>query len=161
MSSTEKKNAGYVPYEERLCIVMSFFGISKPAASFLYHRKRRGYPFKKKDDPKFLEWSLQLQNALVKADECIGWDWEELRFGNEDKMLAQHDIFIDKQSDKDIFKNETPENDGDGWTVVKNDKKIKQRQNKALQIMGFIPRPRVFRKNKRRKPKVEDEKTSV
>ena len=148
---SDKKKTGYVPYEERLSIIMSFLGISKSAATFIYHRKRRGYPFKKKGDSKYLEWTLQLQNALVKADECIGWDWDEIRFGDEAKTLSKYDIILNEQSSKETFKNEKPEDDNDGWTVVKNTKKIKHRQMRSLQIMRFLPRPQEARRFSKKK----------
>lgn len=138
--STGKKR--YVLYDEMISVIMKYFNVSQSAAIFIYHRKRRGFPFKKKGDPKFLEWTLRLQNALVKADECIGWDWEELRFGDEEKTLAQHEIFLDKQSDKKVFQNNPNSEEDDGWTTVKNDKKIKHYQTKTLQILGLVPRPR-------------------
>lgn len=144
---SNKKGSSDIPYDERIATIMDFFGISKEAAVYIYHRKRRGYPFKKRGSPKFLEWTLKLQNALVKADECLGWDWDEVQFGSEEKALAQHDIYVDQQSDKEVFKHESNEsegNDADGWTEVKNVKREKYRYNKTLRLMGFIsskPKP--------------------
>ena len=131
-----------IPYDERIAAIVRFFGISRPAASFIYHRKRRGYPFKKPTDEKFLEWSLRLQNALVKADECIGWDWNDVHFGQEEQELARNGIHIDRQSDSETRRNEpnTDEDPNDGWTVVKSEKKERYRYVKTLQLMGFIQR---------------------
>jgi hypothetical protein len=149
---TGKKPNGFIQYGERIEAIMTFFGVSKEAAGFVYHRKRRGFPFTKKTDPKFLEWTLKLQNALIKADECVSWDWVDLKFGEEEKILAQNDIFVDNQSDTVIFKHDKKEEEADGWTTVKNDKKNKQRRNKTLQIMGFVPRPMRHYPNKYKNP---------
>jgi hypothetical protein len=135
--------------EKKACVIniMNFFGISQEAATFLYHRKRRSYPFKKRSDPKFLEWTLSLQNALIKADKCVDWDWDALKFGLEEQILLQHDIWIEAQSNTKIFKNvkkekekEKEKENDEGWTIVKDAKKIKQHQNKSLKMLGFIPK---------------------
>ena len=107
-----------------------------------------------------MEWNLRLQNALVKADECVDWDWDELKFGSEEQALAQSDISLEDQSDTVIFKHEKKEtDDANGWTVVQDTRKIKQRQTKALQIMGFIPRPKDYSKKYIKNPrKDKDEK---
>jgi hypothetical protein len=139
---TETKYARHVLYEERITIIMDFLGISQEAAAFIYHRKRYGSPFKKSDDPKYMEWTLRLQNALVKADECVDWDWDEIKFGLEEQALIQNGIMIEDQSDTNIFKLEKKgkrESNSDGeWIIVKDIRKIRQKQNKILQIMGFI-----------------------
>jgi hypothetical protein len=145
-------------YEERLIIIMDFFGISRKASKFIYHRKRRGYPFKKRDDFKFLEWDLRLQNALVKADECIDWDWNELKFGYEEHVLSQNDILLEDQSDTDIFKHEKKKMLDDGWTLVKDSKRLKQRQIKVLQTLGFLPRFRDHKKYVNTPRKASEEK---
>jgi hypothetical protein len=154
----EKKPLDRVSYEERLALITDFFGISHAAAKFLYHRKRQGFPCKKRGDPKFLAWSLSLQNALVKADECVDWEWDDLKFGSEEKALTQSDISLEDQSDTVVFKHEKKETSYDGWTMVKDSKKIKQQQTKALQIMGFIPKPQDYSKKYVKRPRKEKEK---
>lgn len=129
-----------IPYEERISAIEKFFGISTPAATFIYHRKRRGHPFKTPTDDKYIEWNIKIQNALVKADECIGWDWDEVHFGKELHALAQHDIHVDKQSSTEVYKHDKKEDSEDGWTVAKNTKKEKYQYKKTLQFMGFIQR---------------------
>lgn len=130
-----------IPYDERIGAIMRFLGISQAAAGFIYHRKRRGAPFTRPENNKFLEWSLRLQNALVKADECIGWDWEEVRFGEEAQALARHDIYIENQSDSETYRNVPSREESDGWTVVKSERD-EYKYNKTLQIMGFGSRRR-------------------
>ena len=154
-----------IPYDERIAAIMKFFSISRPAAGFIYHRKRRGYPFKNPTDEKFLEWNLKLQTALVKADECIGWDWEEIHFGKEEQALSQHGIHIDQQSDSDTHKNESKssETPDDGWTVVKSEKREKYRYTKTLQLMGFIQRyrrPKGVREGKKASPALDEDSDS-
>jgi hypothetical protein len=142
----ERKPPSNIPYAERLALIMDFFGISKAASEFLYHRKRRDFPCKKLSDSNFLKWDLRLQNALVKADECVDWEWDDLKFGYEEQALAKSDIFLEDQSTTVVFKHEKKGTSEDGWTVVKDFKKIKQQQTKTLQIMGFIPKPRDYSK---------------
>ena len=126
-----------IPYDERIIALTKFFGISHACAGFLYHRRRRGKPFKDAADPKYLGWSFRLQNALVKADACIGWDWSRVHFGTEDAELAKYDIHVDQQTDV-VYRNIAPESeDADGWSVVKRDKQEKSRYARIVQTIGF------------------------
>lgn len=135
---SEEKKEEYIPYNERISIIMEYFNISTDAAKFIYHRKRRSYPFTKRDDDKFLYWDRRLQNALIKADKCIGWDWKKIQFGEEEKLLKQYNIFIEKQSKSFIFKNEPSKINDLDWTKVENKRKNKTRKNKTLRIMGLV-----------------------
>jgi hypothetical protein len=139
---------GFINYDERINAIISFLNVSRPAAIFIYHRKRRGFPNRKTNDTNFLRWSLQLQNSLVKADECLGWDWSNLQFGEENQTLLNYGINIDQQPDKETLKCVTDQcqNFTKGeWECVKNTKKEKYRRRKALIFMGFLPKP--HRKN--------------
>lgn len=132
-----------VSYEERVRYLMQFLGVSRGAAIFIYHRKRRGKPFHHPGDPKYLHWSTELQNALVKADKCIGWDWEHLQFGREIDALEEQGIYLDeqtKQADVQKLGKIEDEVDSEGFTKVVNKKKERYMRRKALQKMGFAHR---------------------
>lgn len=134
-----------IPYNERIDAISQFFGISAPAALFMYHRRRRGHPFKKSDDSKFLEWDIKLQNSLIKADEYIGWDWGKVRFGREVHILAKFDILLDQQTNE-VYRNEKKSDSSDEWTVVKNVRKENSRHTKLMSMLGFIPHRRILTK---------------
>ncbi len=72
-----------------------YFGISQVCAQYLFHRALRA---RRKDD-KYLPYTLKLQNALIKADKCLGINWERVMFGYEAQNLLVHGIIIDDMPD--------------------------------------------------------------
>lgn len=134
-------------YSQKINSLCSYFNVSKNTAIYMYHRRRRGFPYKKKDDPKYLEWSIQLQNALVKADRIETIRWNEINFDDDISILEENKLFIIEQS-KNIYINEVCEKNikdeeikdpgDDGWTLVTK-KKAYQHQNYLLKILGFLP----------------------
>ena len=117
-------------YQATLDLIRDYFGVSDTCASYLYHRSFRS---KRKDD-KYMLWNVKLQNALIKADKCLGLDWTALQFGQEYEELAKHGILVDEMEDS-VFKWDVP---FDGWTVVSN-KKAKKKIN-----LGLIRRPGLY-----------------
>ena len=63
-----QNNNAVVTLEERLTAIQNKFGVSKECANYLYYRSF----YSKKKDNRYLPWDVKLQNALIKADRCIG-----------------------------------------------------------------------------------------
>ena len=139
-------------YNEKIKVISESFGISKMAAKYIYHRRRRGYPYKKVGNHNFIQWSTKLQNALIKADGIVDWDWDNLLFSEDVKKLMEHGINVDEESNKIVIKNaqasgnshkqNSPdiESTDDGWTVVTNNMS-KLSQKYILRKIGLLPRP--------------------
>lgn len=130
-------------YKKQLYAISSFFNVSNSAAKYMYHRRRKGLPYKKNDDFNFLPWTIQLQNALVKADTVPEWDWENLTFYSDCETLKYHCIDIDSQPIT-LYKNKPntfnkPQLDADDWTLVSSSKK-KISHKFLLRQMGFLLR---------------------
>jgi hypothetical protein len=143
-------------YNDKLNAISTYFGISKAAGKYVYHRRRRGYPYKKDTDVSFLKWSTKLLNALIKADRLALFDWDTLEFTNDINLMLARGIDVDKQSNRfcvnkakhttnhrqfniDTTNVSTYDGDGDGggWSVVTTSRK--QMFNKhILRKMGFI-----------------------
>ncbi len=117
-----------VPFEIRIDAISKYFGISKDAALYIYLRKKRTW--KRLDDPKYLRWCIQLQNALVKADRCIGFDWKKLQFGEENLELTKHGITIGSAKEVPMVNEKKSD-----WSP---DKILEMQHRKTLKIMGFI-----------------------
>lgn len=130
-------------YKNNIRSISEYFGISEICAKYIYHRALRSK--RKCDDPKYIPYSVKLQNSLVLADKCLGIDWEKILFGKEDEMLLTHGIVIDEQ-DSTVFRwtsdtyKEEPTNpntdDGDGWQKVVK-KKTKKNNKFAFVIAGI------------------------
>lgn len=89
-------------YDDKINLISSYFGISEICAKYLFHRRYRGFPFHKKNDPKFLAWSITLQNAIILLDTLVGFDWETLEFGYEELVFNKYDINIENIEDDPI-----------------------------------------------------------
>ena len=117
-----------IPFDVRVDAISEYLGISKEAALYIYLRKKRSW--KKHNDHKYLRWSIQLQNALVKADKCIGFDWQKLQFGEEETELIKHGITIGVKREEPILGERKSEWVSGGGVLAQH--------KKTLQIMGFI-----------------------
>lgn len=93
-------------YQEKIQTISQYFNISDDAAKYIYHRRRRGDPWKHKKSIRYLEWSIQLQNGLVKADTMMNFDWTALSFGNEVDMLSSFGVDISTESNNP-YRNES------------------------------------------------------
>ena len=120
-------SSGALRYKTKIHAICSYFDISQHAAKYIYHRRRRGEPFKNPESVGYIEWTVELQNALVKADELLDFKWRDLVFGDEEKLLSEHKIAIEEQSDAVYKKNEemahvddSVDVDDDDWAVVIN-----------------------------------------
>jgi hypothetical protein len=130
-------------YEEKIKIIQEYFGVSEICAIYIYHRRRRGAPWYKPSNQKYLEWNIQLQNAIIYLDTIVGFDWYSLEFGFEEIQFAKNGIDINKMENKIIVLSETSktffdnEPDKDGFTLVN---KYKINITKELNKMGLLPR---------------------
>lgn len=132
-------------YESSLKHIAKYYGVSNECASYLYYRAFRS---RRKDD-RYMAWTVKLQNAIVKADKCLGIDWEKVYFGEEEDNLSHHGIVIDEMEDKVFRWNEDADNDQDSnsntssnnseWTIVR--KKTKKVPSIDL---ALIKRPGLF-----------------
>lgn len=141
-----QNNNRAVNLETRLIAIQNRFGVSKECASYLYYRSF----YSKKKDVRYLPWHIKLQNALVKADHCIGLEWEKITFGNEEEQLLEYGINVEDMPN-DVFRfinesenpEESPEDkntddNGDtGWQVVKSSSRRKK-QNKYKNTERYL-----------------------
>lgn len=149
-------------YKNKINLLVLYFGISESAAKYMFHRRRRGHPFKKEEDNTFLRWTVQLQNALIEADkqDCIKWG--KLKFADELQVLADNKIDVVAQSRSvafskpkqftnanltrkgrpasvnKIYNKDLDTNDDNDWTVVTNSRN-KTDDKQILRRMGFLP----------------------
>lgn len=142
-----------VTYQSKIKTITSYFGISDNAAKYIYHRRRRGFPWKKNDESSYIAWSMQLQNALIQADNLDTFDWGSLKFGEECRILLEHDIDIETQP-KSAQTNKIHQvnnkiketgdgleeniDDNSGWTVVTS-KKGDLIKKHLIRSMGLLP----------------------
>lgn len=142
---TKKNKSPQISYEDKLKIIQDYFGVSKMCAIYLYHRRRRGLPWHNHTDPKYLEWTIQLQNALIHLDSIPTVDWRSLEFGYEEVQLGKHNISMSTMPKKIMVNNHSnkiyyKKNNGsepDGFIPVKS---TKINITSELNRMGLIPR---------------------
>jgi hypothetical protein len=138
----KKEKVNQYTYSDKLRTISSYFGVSMPAAKYLFHRRRCGMPYKGYNMPNFLPWSFQLQNALVKADVVPEWDWGSLEFDTDITTLSDYGLNVVDQS-KTIYRAPSASvmqtsNDATEWTVV--ERSPKKTAKYRLRRMGFLPR---------------------
>ncbi len=110
-------------YNKSIAELQTYFGISHICAQYIYHRALRS----RRTDEKYLQWTVQLQNALVKADKCLGINWNKVFFGYETQNLLTHGINIDDMNDT-VFRwtdeqNTEEQNSDSEWILVTRKKK--------------------------------------
>ena len=137
------KKKSYLQYKDKIKIICEYFGVSELCAAYLYHRRRRGTPWYKPGDPKYLEWTIRLQNAIIYMDTIAGFDWRSMEFGYEEIQFIKNNIDVNDMPDTitvlsestSIYLKNIP--DKDGFIRVARPKiNITQELNK----MGLIPR---------------------
>jgi hypothetical protein len=153
-------------YKDNIQTISSYFSISEAAAKYIFHRRRRGIPYKKEGSSNYLEWSMQLQNALINADQLASFDWNVLKFDDDLKTLMQNGIDVNSQP-KTVQVNKIKQtqnlrlslkcNDGrdieedddtEGWTVVTSSK-TQLVKKQVLRKMGLLPHTKpVYKYNK-------------
>jgi hypothetical protein len=144
----------HVSYVSKIDAIGTYFGISNSAAKYMYHLRRKGFPFLKPDQKDFLPWNTPLQNALVRADKHTTFEWDTLQFGNEKSVLTRFGIEIYTQ-EQNIFRNYVSQKnaskitsisnarfvnvpDDDGWTLVNTKDKFLT-EKRILRSCGFLP----------------------
>jgi len=90
--------------------IAEHFQVSANCANYMYHRAYRS----KYKGSKYLPWTVNLQNALIKADYAYGFNWSKLQFGLEEEVLSKFGIDIDTQFCASEQKNV------DEWKTVSN-----------------------------------------
>lgn len=125
-------------YSQSIDAIKKYYGVSDLCAMYLFHRAFRS---RRNEEDKYLEWSAKLQNALVKADKCLGLEWEKVLFNQEQEELSKHGILIDEQCNE-IFRwvdDKQQEDPLDEWSVVSR-KKIKKHKISFDKYLKLITR---------------------
>lgn len=129
-----------IKYKTKIQAICEYFNVSSDAAKYIYHRRRRGKPFKTETDPNYLEWSNQLHNACICADKLEQFCWDDLIFGQEAELFNTHQISIETQ-DREI-KCSTDKTldtaDDDGWTVVNNKPKSNKKTKNVIEQLRLF-----------------------
>ncbi len=111
-------------------LISEYYGVSETCASYMYHRAYRS----RRRDEKKMYFNLKLQNALVKADKCLGIEWEKIYFDTEVEQLEEFGITLDDQPDTVFSWNEESDSkkteSNDEWITVVSKKKRKPEDNK-------------------------------
>lgn len=125
-------------YKQAIDELQNYFGISYVCSQYLYHRAIRS----RRVDNKYLPWTIQLQNALVKADKCLGINWDRVFFGSEEQNLLVHGINI-KDMPNNVFRWNTEillkqqESQNSEWITVSNKRKKKEKGLLASKVGIF------------------------
>lgn len=147
-------------YKTKIKMICEYFNIDKSAAIYLYHRRRRSYPFKKQKDPNYLPWNQSIQNNLVKLMGRNTIDWSSQDFNEEQSMFDEHQMTESKTSI--VFRNrkgpysetlDTEETINDGWTIVIAKHKIANNKF-CLRKMGLLPQTKTEKPEKYRRRKI-------
>ena len=123
--------------DQMLQSIMNFYNVSEECADYLYTRASRS----KRKGLKYMPWNIQLQNAIVKADKCLGLEWDKLQFGQEAETLKYRGIIVNEMPiiifkwNKNCTLNEEELNE---WTTVINKKNKKKNRNNIIESCGLI-----------------------
>jgi hypothetical protein len=115
-------------YEQTQDAICKYYGVTSICASYLYHRSFRS----RRSDDKYLQWTIKLQNAIVIADKCLGMEWNNLKFNEEEYLLLTYGIDV-QAMDNETFRWESEE-PADEWTVVIDKRKEKKKRNNLSHI---------------------------
>ncbi len=132
-------------YAEKIEVIQRYYDISKEAAIYIYFRRKRSFPWKKKSDHKYLFWNAKLQNALIMADSILGFDWNTLEYGKEEEYLNKYNIYVCAQSN-DLFRKQEEhvdiitDDDGEEWAYISKKKKSNNSDKIILQKIGLLPK---------------------
>lgn len=151
LKSDGGKNIGEKNTEEirkrintKIDAIKRYYEISTMASTYIFFRRKRSYPWKKKSDPKYLFWNAKLQNALIFADSIFGFDWESMEYGKEEETLAEYGIDIKAQSNDLYRKKERSDlyidEEGNEWNIVSSKKKHNDPDEVILRSLGLLPK---------------------
>ncbi len=132
-------------YENKIKMIEQYFGVSHICAMYIFHRRRKGFPWKTKSDPKYLDWNMQLQNAIIYLDTIVGFDWENLEFGFEEIQFIKNNIDVNSMPKCPVVLKGGEKNirntDKDGFTKVSSKINIAKELNK----MGLLLKKNIRR----------------
>ena len=123
-------------YEKNLKAVSEYFGISKDCAQYMYHRAIKSL----RTGNAYLPWNIQLQNAIVTADKCLGMNWKSIEFGKENESLVERGIILEDMPKK-VFRwvdSDKTEMKEDGWVEVSHKKKEMSKMLLNMKRRGII-----------------------
>lgn len=123
----------YPNFKDKINAISSYFNVSVPSAKYIYHRRKKGQPFKNESDVGYMQWDMKIQNSLIKADLIKEFDWKNLKFINDVTTLNNFGIDVESQDDKlytNKKENDFNESNELGWTVV-----TRRRSNKNKKIL--------------------------
>ena len=158
-------------YKEKMKLISLYFNIPNDASIYLYHRRRRSFPFKKKTMQNYLEWNLAIQNGLVKImGENQHIDWSSRDFNDEENLLTKYNIDTSVKTSV-VYKNK-PKNivadancidekilhDIDGWVLV-TDKRRNASNKFLLRKIGLLPLSKESMKTNRQKRAIHNNKS--
>ena len=83
-------------YNEKINAIKIYFEVSAEAAVYIYYRRKRSFPWRKKGDPKYLYWNAKLLQKLIQMDNILDFDWRSMEFGKEEDVFKKYDI-VDKE----------------------------------------------------------------
>lgn len=141
----EKKNVIKQQYNEKINAIKIYFEVSSEAAVYIYYRRKRSFPWKKKGDQKYLYWNAKLLQKLIQMDSILDFDWRSMEFGKEEEVFRKYDI-VDKEGYikfKREDKKKKPEKylDENGEEWVTYNISFKQYEP-ILQSIGLLPKPK-------------------
>jgi len=110
--------SSYSQYKHNIESIRGYFNVTDACAKYLFHRALRSKRLV--DDPKHLEFSVKLQNALVRADRYLDVKWDQIQFDKEQEYLSTHGIIIDEQPDT-VFRWEHPSEPTMRWVHYPHD----------------------------------------
>jgi hypothetical protein len=101
-----------------------------------------------------MEWTVQLQNAIVKVDKCKDVNWDSINFGNEPVILERYGIIMTEMPDTvfrwptELIRQEKArqkaenEMDSEGWSTVV--RKTRVRKSSVKYSINLIRVPGLF-----------------
>jgi len=131
-------------YSVKIKALCEYFNITKNAAKYILHRRRRGYPWKTVGCHEYLEWSIPIQNAFIQADNNPSINWRCLKFSEDIDTLKKNDIVCDYDATH-VYINDTDiPHKSDDWVVINSanplDISDTTSNNQMLKNIGFFIR---------------------
>ncbi len=145
LEKEEKKIIIKQQYNEKINAIRTYFDVSAEAAVYIYYRRKRSFPWKKKGDQKYLYWNAKLLHKLIQMDNILDFDWRSMEFGKEEAVFDKYGI-VDKEGyinfkkeDKKRRPEKYVDENGDEWEHKPSSFKV---QESILQNIGLLPKPK-------------------
>lgn len=143
----EKKVAIKQQYNEKINAIKTYFDVSAEAAVYIYYRRKRSFPWKKKGDPKYLYWNAKLLYKLIQMDNILDFDWRSMEFGKEEEIFQKYNV-VDKDTPISFKKEEKKkksetyiDENGEEWNH--RPQSLKHIES-ILQNIGLLPKLKRF-----------------